>query len=238
CSVVQVSPLGSVVWRRVILDEAHEIRNTNTQKSKAVCSLRATHRWCLTGTPIQNRERDLFALLRFLRAAPFDEEKLWKQFVENKSVAGLKRLNLLVKALVLRRTKDQTNKATGKAFINLPEKTVHVHELTLSEEEMVVYDAVFGMSREAMKRYLAGREDETSSMRTLHKEKDSAGRTAPKITVSHLLVLLLRLRQICCHPALIKSVSHPLADLLPSCAHQVGESSSGRSAAILRSSSR
>ena len=63
----------SVTWRRIILDEAHQIRNRNTKASKAVCELHAGRRWLLSGTPIQNGREDLFSLMRFLRAAPFHE---------------------------------------------------------------------------------------------------------------------------------------------------------------------
>lgn len=57
------SPAGGVLrqvkWRRVILDEAHYIRNASTQVSKAVRRLDAWFRWCLTGTPVQNRVQDV-----------------------------------------------------------------------------------------------------------------------------------------------------------------------------------
>ncbi|CAG4957055.1 unnamed protein product [Colias eurytheme] len=65
--------LTRVVWRRVILDEAHAVRNHKAATSVAVSALRARRRWALTGTPLHNKDLDLFALLKFLKCTPFDE---------------------------------------------------------------------------------------------------------------------------------------------------------------------
>jgi transcription termination factor 2 len=62
-----------VRWRRVILDEAHIVRNHKSATSNAVSALRARRRWALTGTPVHNKDLDLFALMKFLRVTPFDE---------------------------------------------------------------------------------------------------------------------------------------------------------------------
>ena len=63
--------------------------------SKACCRLRAAKRWAVTGTPIQNEEKDMFSLVRFLRCTPFDEWTVWKQWVD-KSPMGQQRMNTLV----------------------------------------------------------------------------------------------------------------------------------------------
>ncbi|KAH9642978.1 hypothetical protein HF086_013539 [Spodoptera exigua] len=65
--------LMRVYWRRVILDEAHVVRNHKSATCGAAGALRAPRRWCLTGTPVQNKDLDLFALLKFLRCSPFDD---------------------------------------------------------------------------------------------------------------------------------------------------------------------
>ncbi|OXB57057.1 hypothetical protein ASZ78_015095 [Callipepla squamata] len=107
------SPLLRVAWARVILDEAHTIKNPKVQTSIAVCKLRANARWAVTGTPIQNNLLDMYSLLRFLRCSPFDEYKVWKYQVDNNTKKGGDRLSLLTRSLLLRRTKDQLD-STGK----------------------------------------------------------------------------------------------------------------------------
>jgi SNF2 family DNA or RNA helicase len=146
--------LLSVGWERIILDEAHQVRNPRARTAQAVCQLRAGRRWAVTGTPIQNKELDMFSLVRFLRLSPFDEYKVWKLWVDNKTAMGQQRMNTMVKCLLLRRTKDQKSNLTGKAIVELPPKTVEEHEITLSEAERKVYDEVFSFSQQAMLNYM------------------------------------------------------------------------------------
>jgi DNA repair protein RAD16 len=65
------SPLHSIKWFRIVLDEAHRIKSRTTSTSRAAFALAAEHKWCLTGTPLQNRVGDLYSLLRFMRIVPF-----------------------------------------------------------------------------------------------------------------------------------------------------------------------
>jgi DNA repair protein RAD5 len=66
------------MWARVIVDEAHTIRNRVTRASKACTELLAARRWALTGTPIVNRLSDLYSLLRFLRVEPWGDYSFFK----------------------------------------------------------------------------------------------------------------------------------------------------------------
>ncbi|TBU50560.1 SNF2 family N-terminal domain-containing protein [Dichomitus squalens] len=65
------SPLHAIEWNRVILDEAHNIKERSTNTAKAAFELQARYRWCLSGTPLQNRVGELYSLVRFLGGDPF-----------------------------------------------------------------------------------------------------------------------------------------------------------------------
>ena len=67
----------NAVFHRIILDEAQCIKNRSTQTAKACYSLRATYRWCLTGTPMMNGILELYSLLKFLRIKPYNA---WENF--------------------------------------------------------------------------------------------------------------------------------------------------------------
>lgn len=69
----QEGPLFQIKWRRVILDEAHQIRNYKSKSAIATSALSAKSRWALTGTPIHNKELDLYSLIKYLRLTPFDD---------------------------------------------------------------------------------------------------------------------------------------------------------------------
>lgn len=65
------SLLHNISWFRVICDEAHMIKDRSTSTAKAVFNLVSLNKWCLTGTPLQNRVGELYSLVRFLRIDPF-----------------------------------------------------------------------------------------------------------------------------------------------------------------------
>ncbi|CAG9575087.1 putative DNA repair protein [Leishmania major strain Friedlin] len=68
---LDASIFHSIKWARVILDEAHRIKGRTTSTARSAFALAAEYRWCLTGTPLQNRVGDLYSLLRFLRMRPY-----------------------------------------------------------------------------------------------------------------------------------------------------------------------
>uniref|UniRef100_A0A8C5BBF0 Transcription termination factor 2 n=1 Tax=Gadus morhua TaxID=8049 RepID=A0A8C5BBF0_GADMO len=220
-TVCASAPLLSVAWDRVILDEAHNIKNPKVQTSMAVCRLRARARWAVTGTPIQNNLLDMYSLLKFLRCAPFDEFKLWKFQVDNGSKRGGERLNILTQSLLLRRTKHQAD-SSGKPLVSLPSRTCLVHRLTLSKEEQSVYDVVFAQSRSTLQNYLQRHEGRAmdkahaNAPNPFNKVAQEFGvsQSDPKAPITqkpqqgsstiHILSLLLRLRQCCSHLSLLK----------------------------------
>ncbi|XP_066497523.1 transcription termination factor 2 [Hoplias malabaricus] len=210
-------PLLRVAWARVVLDEAHNIKNPKIHTSVAVCKLRAKARWAVTGTPIQNNLLDMYSLLKFLRCSPFDEYKLWKAQVDNGSKRGGERLNILTRSLLLRRTKDQLD-STGKPLVSLPHRSCEIHRVKLSEDEQSVYDVVFAQSRSTLQSYLKRHEggDTNQGHNSNPFEKVacefgmsqetsvSSSQQSQGSSTIHILSLLLRLRQCCCHLSLLK----------------------------------
>ncbi|KAM8854833.1 transcription termination factor 2 isoform 2-T3 [Spinachia spinachia] len=208
------APLLRVAWARLVLDEAHNIKNPKVQTSMAVCQLRARARWAVTGTPIQNNLLDMYSLLKFLRCSPFDEYKVWKTQVDNGSNRGRERLNILTRTLLLRRTKAQRD-SEGKPLVSLPDRTCEVHRLELSPDEQAVYDVVFAQSRSTLQNYLkrhegGDRKGGASSSNPFDKvarefNVSPAPSTSQQASSTvHILSLLLRLRQCCCHLSLLQ----------------------------------
>ncbi|XP_076670956.1 transcription termination factor lodestar [Andrena cerasifolii] len=210
-------------WDRVTLDEAHVVRNHKSQASESVCGLVASKRWALTGTPIQNKEMDLYSILKFLKCSPFDDLRVWKRWVDNRNAAGRQRLATVMKTLMLRRTKQELQ--TKGELESLPEKFIEEVVVKLDSQEQLVYEKVLIYSRTLFAQFLAqraekdhmaelgaGKYDKPTSL--LQPNKNTQFTKAQNRLLSlhadvkahEILVLLLRLRQICVHPSLIHSM--------------------------------
>lgn len=129
------SLLFSTLWHRIVLDEAHAIRNRKNATAKAVFDLHAVSRWAVTGTPLQNSLSDFSSLLQFARVYPYHEQKtfeadivnVWKS--EDEDLA-LERLKQLFKCVAIRRT---------RASIKLPDRSDLVRYVDFSEAELGAY---------------------------------------------------------------------------------------------------
>ncbi|KAF2139902.1 uncharacterized protein K452DRAFT_352212, partial [Aplosporella prunicola CBS 121167] len=186
------------LWYRCILDEAQCIKNRETKTSRAATELQSTYRWCMTGTPMMNKVEELFSLIRFLRIPPYHE---WDRFradikapLEGKShkmtsEAGMKKLQAVLKAILLRRNKD--SKIDGKPIFTLPPKTISADHVMFDEEQAAFYSALETRTQLTFNKYL------------------KAGTVGKQY--SHILVLLLRLRQACCHPHLIRDFAERIS---------------------------
>lgn len=178
--------LARVGWFRVILDEAQTIKNHRTQVARACCGLRAKRRWCLSGTPIQNTIDDLFSYFRYLKYDPYSTYKSFcsaiKYPISKHAVYGYKKLQAVLKTIMLRRTKGTL--LDGKPIINLPPKTISLLKVDFSIEEMEFYKKLEADSQCQFKKL-----DEAG---TLNKN------------YANILLMLLRLRQACDHPLLVK----------------------------------
>ncbi|KAF2647161.1 hypothetical protein K491DRAFT_644351 [Lophiostoma macrostomum CBS 122681] len=132
-------PLYEGQWERVILDEAHHIRNRNSQIFAAACSVKAHYRWCLTGTPVHNSLDDYGALLSFTGVSGLTEKRMFDSWIakpiqENKS-EGFARLQALVRATCLRRTKASIGDA-----LNLPPRHEVIEKVNLHPKDQELYD--------------------------------------------------------------------------------------------------
>uniref|UniRef100_A0A0E0KVL3 Uncharacterized protein n=1 Tax=Oryza punctata TaxID=4537 RepID=A0A0E0KVL3_ORYPU len=187
-------PLARVRWFRVVLDEAQTIKNYNTQVARACCGLRAKRRWCLSGTPIQNTIDDLYSYFRFLKYEPYSAYGSFRSMIKHQisrdATRGYKKLQAVLKIVLLRRTKETL--IDGEPIIKLPPKTIQLSKIDFSKEERTFYMMLEEGSREKFKEYAA------------------AGTI--RENYANILVLLLRLRQACDHPLLLKGKEKDLID--------------------------
>lgn len=146
--------INDIAWYRIVLDEAHFIRNPSTSLHRRVNDLYARSRWCLTGTPIQNTLDDLGALLAFLRIYPFDRLGIFRTHLTSLWHAGgasretsQQSLATLLDCLCLRRTKELLR------LNNIEEIVRSIH---LTDSERLQYDQV----KQDMKRALYGSLDD------------------------------------------------------------------------------
>lgn len=186
-------------WYRVILDEAHTIKNRNAKATQACYALRAEYRWCLTGTPMQNNLDELQSLIRFLRIKPYNDLKIWKSQITEPMRNGrggiaMKRLNLYLKAFMKRRTKDVLKqegalnpggKPTAEGAISSGFK--------ITERKIEKVSAEFTPEERSFYSRLEQRTD---------RNIDNMMKGA-KLNYASALVMLLRLRQACNHPQLV-----------------------------------
>lgn len=202
----------SIKFRRIVLDEGHVIRNHKTQQSKAVCELHGERRWVLSGTPVQNKEFDLYAVIKFLRCQPFDDLTYWKNFVESRDkTASSPRVQALLKSILLRRTKEQL--ILSKEIDTLPEKSVELVNFSLNQKERYVYNRLMSYSQTIFAQYLSQNQEKNSDycydqtrLQSTYKAFARKFKSNREIKNHEILVLLLRLRQSCCHPALIRAM--------------------------------
>ncbi|THZ84049.1 SNF2 family DNA-dependent ATPase domain-containing protein [Aureobasidium pullulans] len=173
--------LYSVRWRRVILDEGHNIRNPSSKGASAVTAVIARSRWVLTGTPIINSLKDLYSLLRFIgitggmeKLEVFNSVLVRPIKANDSSATAL--LQAIMSAFCLRRRKEMK-------FIDLklPELSEFVHRIQFADKEKERYMALFQEAQGTL-----------SSYRKVEGQKASE-------TYRYLLEILLRLRQVCNH---------------------------------------
>jgi SNF2 family DNA or RNA helicase len=169
-------------YHLLILDEAQYVKNASTQASTAIRSLKARHRLCLTGTPLENHLGELWSQFDFLLpgflGSQRDFTKRWRTPIEkNGDTARRELLARRIRPFMLRRRKDEVAR-------ELPPKTTIALSVELEGAQRDLYESV----RSAMQK----------------KVRDAIA--SQGLARSHIIVLeaLLKLRQVCCDPRLVK----------------------------------
>lgn len=169
--------LGQVDWLGVVLDEAQNIKNPNAKRTRMIRSFNADFRFALTGTPVENRLSELWSIMQFLNPDYLGNRKQFrKKFAlpieRDHDEFATKRLRMLTQPFLLRRLKTDPTVIT-----DLPEKQemkVYVH---LSAEQATLYETVV---QDALEKIAASDGIERRGL---------------------VLSMLMKLKQICNHPA-------------------------------------
>jgi hypothetical protein len=169
-------PLPYINWFRIVLDEAHTIRNP-TNQSKATCMMMGQRRWAVTGTPVQNRLEDLGALFNFIQLAPFNTAQGFNQYIlhpfKNADPEVVPKLQLLVSTVTIRRTKEIIK-------AEVPAKLDYVVKLQFSRDERQLHD---WFEKDTQRKVLAVTQGEKMGGRSY----------------ASILTAILNLRLICAH---------------------------------------
>lgn len=180
-------------FNAVILDEAQNIKNPNTITARAVRRMKARMRLCLSGTPIENNLFELWSLFEFLMPGFLGSQHSFQRGIVKPIKDGdadtLEYLRARVRPFILRRTKAEVAK-------DLPPKVESITCCALEEEQAELYAALAKKLREQV---LA--------------DVDEKGLAKSQMSI---LDALLKLRQICCHPRLLKMDLPGFSNNLPS----------------------
>ncbi len=173
---------GGMEFDTLVLDEAQHIKNRQTQNAQAVKAVRATHRLVLTGTPLENSVLDLWSIFDFLMPGYLGQAKDFKERYEvpitrGKDEGAQRRLTRRVRPFLLRRLKRDVAK-------ELPSKIEQVAYCELNASQLEIYQQLLTLGRNEV--------EETVGRQGLTKSRFA------------ILNVLLRLRQVCCDPRLLK----------------------------------
>ncbi|WP_050808289.1 DEAD/DEAH box helicase [Asticcacaulis biprosthecium] len=168
-------------WHMAVLDEAQTIKNPNAQTTRLLRDLKAVHRFCLTGTPMENHLGEMWSLMNFVNPGYLGDKtefgRTWRNPIEKHGDTGRQiALARRIRPFMLRRTK-------AVVAHELPPKTDIVEPIIFEPAQRQVYDAVRMVMHKRVRDAIA--------------EKGLAK--------SHIVVLdaLLKLRQVCCDPRLL-----------------------------------
>ena len=177
-----IEEMKALPWHIVVLDEAQAIKSPEARATRAVCQLPTTHRLCLSGTPIENNLEELWSQFAFLMPGLLgDRRGFAKRFrtpiEKNNDPVCRAQLVQRIQPFILRRTKTEV--AT-----ELPPKHTILRRITLAPDQRELYETIRGTLYETVREQVAER----------------------TLAQSRIIVLdaLLKLRQACCDPRLVK----------------------------------
>lgn len=170
-------------FKYIVADEAQYIKNNNTKNSKAVKLINAETKFALTGTPIENSLSELWSIFDFIMPGYLYKYKKFKELYEipiikNQDEEKMNKLKKQIEPFILRRTKSEV-------LTELPDKTVTILSNEMKEEQYSIYMSYMAQARDEIMYQIDMKGFEKSQIK--------------------ILSLLMRLRQICCHPKLFLS---------------------------------
>lgn len=174
--------LSKIEWHGIALDEAQAIKNHTTKMAQAARSLKAKHKFCLTGTPVENHLGELWSQFQFLLPGLLSDAATFKRVfrdpIEKLGDVQQKRvLSRRVKPFIIRRTKQEVAQ-------ELPDKTIIMQKVQLEGPQRDLY--------------------ETVRLATSKKVRDEIAQKGFKHSQIMILDALLKMRQVCCDPRLVK----------------------------------
>ncbi|XP_068240561.1 E3 ubiquitin-protein ligase SHPRH [Palaemon carinicauda] len=183
------SPLPCVEWWRVCLDEAQMVECTTNKTAEMALRLAATNRWCVTGTPIQKSINDLQGLLMFLGVDPYWVPQWWQRCLFDPYCYGVKEPmhNLIAQYMWRNSKKDVIHQ------IDIPQQSEEVHWLNFTRVEEHFYQRLHTECSYDAQQKLKSFPNPQTKLSSLDRG-----------TLNYLLHPLLKLRQACNHPQVVK----------------------------------
>ncbi|CAI9091902.1 OLC1v1027013C1 [Oldenlandia corymbosa var. corymbosa] len=193
--------LTRILWWRICLDEAQMVESNAAAATEMALRLHGTHRWCITGTPMQRKLDDLYGLLKFLRASPFDAFRWWAEVIRDPYEAGdpgaIEFTHSFLKKIMWRSSKLHVAEE-----LQIPAQEECVSWLTLSPIEEHFYqrqhdtclkdahEVLKNLKHDVIKRNAQG----------VGASEVLSDRFITHLEAAKLFNSLLKLRQACCHP--------------------------------------
>lgn len=191
----------AAAWDRIVLDEAHYIKDHKCKTAKAAQALSGRARWVVTATPTMNRLDEMFGYLRFLRVTGMESYGKWQKTVvgpvERSGAAGLAALRSVLDGLSLRRRKE---------LLGLPPRTLLSVTLQPQEAEARFQRALYAYTKTRVERLLGRLEARRADANPENKD----GASGDRADRASVLKLVLRLRQAALSPDLVVSGSRRL----------------------------